>query len=174
MLVLRSLVFNIVFYIVLGGLVTLGLPALLIDRFAVFRLARLWSRASFWLLRVICGTRVEFRGLEHIPKGACIVAPKHQSILDVFAFFQFFPDFNFILKKELTRIPLFGWYLKGAELTAIDRTQGASALNQAKARARESLAQGRQLILYPEGTRRPPGAPPSYKFGVAHIYADNN
>jgi 1-acyl-sn-glycerol-3-phosphate acyltransferase len=174
MLVLRSLVFNVAFYIVLAGLVIFGLPTLLIDRFAIFWLARLWTGASFWLLRVICGTRVEFRGVERIPPGACIVAPKHQSILDVFALFPFFPDFTFILKKELTQIPLFGWYLKRGELTAIDRSQGASALSQAKARAKESLARGRQLILYPEGTRRPPGAAPLYKFGIAHIYADNN
>jgi 1-acyl-sn-glycerol-3-phosphate acyltransferase len=173
MLALRSFVFNVAFYGVLVGLIVIGLPTLLLDRFAVFRLARLWSRISFWLLRVICGTRVEFRGLDHIPSGACIVAPKHQSIVDVFGLFPFFPDFTFILKKELTRIPLFGWYVKRADLTAIDRSQGASALTQAKTRARESLAQGRQLLMYPEGTRRQPGAEPLYKFGIAHIYADN-
>ena len=174
MLVIRSLIFNILFYAALIVLLIVGLPALFINRFAVFYLALLWAKATFWLMRVICGTHVEFRGIENIPKGPCIVAPKHQSIWEVFALPPFFTDFTFILKRELTWIPFFGWYLGRADLTAINRSKGAAALAQAKARAHEALAAGRQLVIFPEGTRRPAAAPPQYKFGVAHIYADNS
>ena len=137
-------------------------------------MARLWGKASLWLLRVICGTKVEFRGAEHIPTGAFIIAPKHQSIWDVFAFLQFSNDFTFILKRELTWIPFFGWYLWRGELTAINRSKGAAALSEATTQAAAHLAQGRQLFIFPEGTRRPAGAPPRYKFGVAHIYGEHN
>ncbi len=174
MLVIRSLIFNILFYVALIGLILIGLPALCINRFAVFAVADMWAKVSFWLLRVICGTHVEFRGLQNIPQGPCIVAAKHQSIWDVFGIPPFFTDYTFILKRELTWIPLFGWYLARADLTAINRSKGAAALGEAKARARETLGAGRQLIIYPEGTRRPAGAKPEYKYGVAHIYRDNS
>lgn len=174
MLVIRSLVFNFLFYVALIGLVLIGLPALFINRFAVFYLALLWAKVTFWLMRVICGTHVEFRGLENIPPGACIIAPKHQSIWEVFGLPPFLTDFTFILKRELTWIPFFGWYLARADLTAINRARGAAALAQAKAAASAALAAGRQLVIFPEGTRRPAGAPPQYKFGVAHIYMDNS
>ena len=174
MLFLRSLLFNVAFYVFLVGLTLVGLPALFMDRYAVFRVARYWGAGTFWLMRVICGTKVEFRGVENIPKGACIIAPKHQSIWDVFAFLQFTDDFTYILKRELTWIPLFGWYLWRADQVAINRSTGAAALNEATSRAREILQRGRQLFIFPEGTRRPAGAPPKYKFGVAHIYGENN
>ena len=111
MLILRSALFNALFYLVLIGLMLVGLPALFCGRHAIFRLARLWSRTSLWLLDKICGMRVEFRGVENIPSGGTIVAAKHQSIWETFALLGFFPDFAFILKRELAFIPLFGWYL---------------------------------------------------------------
>ena len=172
MLILRSALFNALFYLCLVALMLVGLPALFFGRRAIFWLARLWSRTSLWLLEQICGMRVEFRGVENIPHGGAIVAAKHQSIWETFALLLFFPDFTFILKRELTLIPFFGWYLTRAEQIAINRSDGRTALSQATECARKLSSEGRQVLIFPEGTRRPPGSPPVYKFGVAHIYAE--
>ena len=174
MVFLRSIVFNVLFYAALIGLMILGLPLLAFGPGRIKRLAAVWGHVSLWLLRVVCGTRVEFRGLENIPRGACLVAPKHQSVWEVFALTTVFPDFTFVLKRELTWIPLFGWYLSRGGQIAIDRSNGRAALVQAARKAKGVLASGHQLFLFPEGTRRPPGAPPQYKLGVAHIYAAND
>jgi 1-acyl-sn-glycerol-3-phosphate acyltransferase len=170
MLVLRSILFNFLFYVNTIGLVILGLPTLLMSRHAVFALARVWGRSSLWLLRTICGTKVEFRGIDRIPAAPFIIAPKHQSIWETFALTLLFGDFSFILKRELMFIPLFGWYLWKADQIAINRGKGGAALSQAALRAQRIFAQGRLLFIFPEGTRRPAGAPPKYKFGVAHLY----
>lgn len=173
-MLLRSALFNLLFYVNLIALMILGLPTLLMNRHAVFSLARLWAMSSLWLLKVICGTSVQFRGVQNIPKGGYIIAPKHQSIWETFALCLYFPDFSFILKRELTWIPVFGWYLKKAAQIAINRSSGSAALTEASQRSREILDAGRQVFIFPEGTRRPAGAPPLYKFGVAHIYSQSN
>lgn len=167
----RSAVFNICFFAVTAILMIAGLPTLFGDRHSVFRLARLWSRISLWLLARICGMQVEFRGVENIPSGSFILAAKHQSALETFALVEHVDDFSFILKRELTLIPLFGWYLKRAEMIAIDRASGRAALEQAIERSRALLAEGRSVFIFPEGTRTKPGADPKYKTGVTHIYA---
>ena len=172
MLFIRSFVFNILFYVNLTGLVLFGVPLLFMGRFGVFKLARAWAWSSLWLLDKICGTKVEFRGLNNIPQGGYIIAPKHQSIWETFALLLHTPDFSYVLKRELTWLPLFGQYLWRAEQIAIDRSSGKSALNQVVERARALLADNRQLFIFPEGTRRPVGAPPSYKFGVAQVYTE--
>lgn len=168
---IRSAIFNLCFFTVTAAILIGGLPTLLGGRHAVFKLARLWSRTSRWLLESICGLRVEFRGAENIPDGAFILAAKHQSTLETFALVEYVEDFSFILKRELTLIPLFGWYLKRAEMIAIDRKSGRAALEQVIERSRELLAEGRSVFIFPEGTRTKAGAEPKYKMGVAHIYA---
>jgi 1-acyl-sn-glycerol-3-phosphate acyltransferase len=172
MLVLRSALFNLLFYLNLLALMVLGLPGLVRGRQGVMRQSARWGRSSLWLLRVICGMHVEFRGLHHVPKGAMIVAAKHQSFWEVFAFLTIFPDFTYVLKRELARIPLFGLYARCGEQIAIDRARGRAALAQVSQQARKVLADGRQLLIFPEGTRRAPGAEPEYKFGVAFIYTE--
>jgi 1-acyl-sn-glycerol-3-phosphate acyltransferase len=166
---LRSLVFNVAFYAALIGLALLGLPLLLTTRKAVLRLARLWGRVSLWLLERICDLKVEFRGLEHLMHGGYVVAPKHQSVWETFALLTVFDDFSFVLKRELTFIPVFGWYCLKADQIAINRAKGSSILAGLTERVREVLAEGRQLLIFPEGTRRPIGAPPLYKYGIAHL-----
>ena len=169
-LILRSTLFNAAFFTTTAVFLLAGLPVLAAGRMGVFRLARTWSRTSLWLLEKICGARVEFRGVERIPPGPVLLAAKHQSALETFALLQHFPDFSFILKRELLRLPLFGWYLRRAEQIAIDRTSGRAALGQVVERAKTLFAEGRSVFIFPEGTRRAVGAPPSYKMGVAHIY----
>jgi 1-acyl-sn-glycerol-3-phosphate acyltransferase len=170
MIFVRSALFNVLFYANLICLMIVGLPTLLFGRHAIFVLARLWSRSSLWLLKAICGLSAEFRGIENIPRGACIVAPKHQSFWETFALILYINDYSYVLKRELTFIPVFGWYLLGAEQIAIDRANVRSALREVAVRARTLFAQGRKLFIFPEGTRRAPGAPPDYKAGVAYVY----
>lgn len=170
MIFIRSGLFNLMFYANTIVLMIAGLPTLLFGRHAVLRLARTWARASLWLLSAICGTRAEFRGVDNIPKGALLIAPKHQSFWETFALTLYFDDFAYVLKRELTYIPFFGWYLLRAEQIAIDRANTQTALRQLTAKAKALFAEGRQLFIFPEGTRRPPGAPPAYKAGAAYVY----
>jgi 1-acyl-sn-glycerol-3-phosphate acyltransferase len=170
MIFIRSALFNLLFYANTIVLMIVGAPTLIVGRRAVLSLARNWARSSLWLLRVICGTSCEFRGRENIPKGACLIAPKHQSFCETFALTLFFDDFSYVLKRELTYIPVFGWYLLRGGQIAIDRANAQTALRQLVAKAKDLFAEGRQLFIFPEGTRRPPGALPAYKAGVAYVY----
>jgi 1-acyl-sn-glycerol-3-phosphate acyltransferase len=172
MIKLRSLVFNVAFYVNLIALAIFGLPMLLGGRHGVFALARLWASTSRWLLESICGLRIEYRGLHNIPEGGYILAAKHQSLLETFALLAYAPDFAIVVKRELVFIPVFGFYLVGARQIAIDRSRGHAALGKVIAQARDVLRAGRQVVIFPEGTRRPAGAPPRYKFGVAALYAE--
>jgi len=169
---LRSLLFNVLFYANLIMLMILGLPTIVMGRHAIFALARIWGASSLWLLATICGLKLEFRGLENIPRGGYIIAAKHQSMLETFALLRHAPDFAYVLKRELTYIPFFGWYLIGAEQIAIDRSAARRALSLLSARAGAVLRSGRQVFIFPEGTRRPPGSPLQYKAGVAKLYQD--
>ncbi|KQP77591.1 acyl-phosphate glycerol 3-phosphate acyltransferase [Methylobacterium sp. Leaf113] len=170
MLLVRSLAFNLAFYVVTTIIAIAGLPTL-VSRRAVIRLAQVWGRVTLWLLRVLGGVRVEFRGVENIPPGPLLVAAKHQSALETLALVTAFPDFAYILKRELLWIPLIGWYLSRAGMVAIDRSKGARAMATMNEAAAAAIRAGRQLIIFPEGTRRAPGAPPAYKLGITHLYA---
>ena len=146
------------------------LPALLVPRRAFMHGVKAWARISLWLLRVIAGTKIEVRGKEKIPPGGLLVASKHQSMWETFALVPLFEDPTFILKRELMWIPFFGWYTWKADCVPVNRKAGTQALIKMMARAREEARDGRQILIFPEGTRRPAGAPPAYKFGVAHLY----
>jgi 1-acyl-sn-glycerol-3-phosphate acyltransferase len=170
MLFLRSLLFNVAFYVNLTVVMIVGLPTLLSGRAAILDLARIWARTSFWLLDKICNIKVEFRGLEHRSQTGCIIAAKHQSAWETFALTTQVHDFTFILKRELTQIPLFGQYLIRSNQIAIDRASRGAALRDLIAQAAPAIAEGRAIFIFPEGTRRPAGAPPHYKSGVSHLY----
>jgi 1-acyl-sn-glycerol-3-phosphate acyltransferase len=122
------------------------------------------------LLRVVAGIRFEVRGRDKLPKGAILVAAKHQSALETFGLVPLFDNPVFIVKRELQWIPIFGWLMIKGRMVPVDRSAGSQALLAMTARAAVELGQGRQLIIFPEGTRRPAGAEPRYKFGVAHLY----
>jgi len=171
MLTLRSLIFNIAFYLNVIVLMILGLPMMLFGRRGVFFMARLWGSTSVWLLENICNLKVEYRGVENIPEGGYIIAVKHQSFLETFALLKYSPDFAIIMKRQLKYIPLFGLYLIVSQQIGIDRQRGRTALGQLMEQAGAVLRAGRQVYIYPEGTRRPPGAPPMYKYGAAALYA---
>ena len=171
MIIVRSILFNVLFYINLVVLLLVALITMALPRLAVLRMADLWGRVSVWLLRVVCGTRMELRGLENLPDGPLIVAAKHQSTWETFALLRLFHDFTFIVKRELMWIPIFGWCMWRGGMIPVNRGAGSQALTDMMARATKEIRNGRQLIIFPEGTRRAPGAEPRYKFGVAHLYA---
>jgi len=170
MLLVRSLAFNVAFYANIVVWLVMIVPTFVMPRIALVRTAQAWARSSLWLLKVIVGTRVEFRGRERVPPGGLLVAAKHQSLWETFALMTAFDDPVFILKRELIWIPLFGWYLWKADMVPVNRKAGSLALVDMNRRAREKVRHGRQILIFPEGTRRPPGAEPAYKFGIAHLY----
>jgi 1-acyl-sn-glycerol-3-phosphate acyltransferase len=169
---LRSLVYNVLFYLLLAFWVILGIPTYVMPRSGIITIAQCWARSSIWLMRVICNTKVEYRGVEKIPKGPLIVASKHQSMWETFALLQFFPEPLYILKRELKWIPLFGWYLVKTNMIGVVRGAGGRSLIEMARRAGEEVRRGRQLIIFPEGTRTAVDAPPRYKSGVAQVYVD--
>jgi 1-acyl-sn-glycerol-3-phosphate acyltransferase len=168
---LRSLVFNVLFYLVLVFWIIVALPTFALPIRALFTVAGWWAQSSLFLMRVVCNIRVEFRGIEKIPQGPLLVASKHQSFWETFALLGFFERPIFILKRQLTWIPVFGQFLIKASMIAIDRTAGAKALLGMTRRARAAVRGGCQLVIFPEGTRTAPGAPPAYKTGIAQLYA---
>jgi 1-acyl-sn-glycerol-3-phosphate acyltransferase len=167
---LRSLVFNLIFYVALVIWMIIALPTFLMPRSALMTVVGLWARSNIWLMRIICGIKVEYRGVEKIPNGPLIIAAKHQSMWETFGLLQFFDHPLYILKRELEWIPLFGQYLRKAEMIGIDRNAGGKALLAMMRRASKAVREGGQLIIFPEGTRRPVGAPPAYKSGFSQIY----
>jgi 1-acyl-sn-glycerol-3-phosphate acyltransferase len=104
---IRSVLFNILFYLNLAVQIVGAWPTLVMPRWGIVEVARFWARTNLWLLRVVCGTRVEWRGLEKIPPGALLVASKHQSLWETFALIALFPDPAYIMKRELMWIPFF-------------------------------------------------------------------
>lgn len=169
MIFLRSMLFNLCFYVLLIVLMIFGVPTLIAGRRSVEDYGRLWARLSLALLDQICDLKVEFRGLQYLPEGAAIVAAKHQSFLDVLALMLKTSGYTFVYKRELGSIPLFGLYLRRSEQISIDRAKRGNALPQVIAAVKQRFAQNRQLLIFPEGTRRAVGAPPLYRAGVARI-----
>jgi 1-acyl-sn-glycerol-3-phosphate acyltransferase len=169
-IVLRSGIFNIVFYVNLALFLVLGSFYFVTPRKWAIEALKTWARTSIWLLRVICGTRMEVRGRQHIPKGASLIAGKHQSFWETFAILPLLDDPCMVLKKELTWIPFFGWFIYKFRMIAVERGAGSSALRNMVARARREIAEGRQIVIMPEGTRRGPHDPPDYKPGAAALY----
>jgi 1-acyl-sn-glycerol-3-phosphate acyltransferase len=169
---IRSAIFNILFYPVFLFWSIIALPTLVLPRSALLRVASWWAKTNILLMRIICGIKVEFRGTEKIPKGPLLVASKHQSMWETISLLHFFDAPFFVLKRELRRIPIFGLFLIKTDMVAIDRKAGTRALIAMMKRASEEVRRGRQFLIFPEGTRTAPGAPPDYKRGVVQIYAD--
>lgn len=169
MVAFRSHLFNALFYLNLVLWLIPAIATFCMPRKAIIRYAQAWGRFNLWLLETIVGTRVEIRGRERIPPGGLLIAAKHQSFLETFTLLFLVDDPIFILKRELQFIPVFGWLTIKAGMIAV-RRGGSTALSDMNRRARDETARGRQIIIFPEGTRRAPGAPPAYRNGVAHLY----
>lgn len=170
MIYIRSALFNVVFYVNLILFLVLGSWFFITPRKWSIRALQVWARSSFFWLRVIAGIRMEVRGQENIPPGACLVAGKHQSFWETFAILPLLDDPAMVLKKELTYIPLFGWFIYKFRMIAVERSAGTQALKHMIAQAEAETAAGRQVVIMPEGTRRAPDDPPDYKPGAAALY----
>ena len=165
---IRSALFLVWFACVSALLSLVFLPVLLLPRGACVWLARSWARASLWGLRVFAG--IDMRVTGPVPVGGVLVAAKHMSMWDTLALYLLLDDPAIVLKRELLYIPFYGWFLWKATAIAIDRDAGASALRQMTNAAKKVIAHGRPILIFPEGTRKKPGAAPDYKPGVAAIY----
>lgn len=174
MLFLRSLVFQVALYGYTTLQLVLAWPYLLRPWPARWGYVRFWARVVMWLHRVICGTRVEVRGREHMPAGGFLVASKHQSMWETVALVPLFPFTTFILKQELMSLPIFGWAMNVTGMIPIDRGGGVRAMLHMTARAKAAIEDGRQVVIFPEGTRQAPGAPPDYKTGAGFLYESCN
>lgn len=157
---------NWALFLVLGSWLLLG-PR----RWAMAGLAA-HGRVTVWLLRVICGTKMEVRGREKLLPGPVIVAAKHQAAWDTFALISLMRDPALVMKAELLSIPLYGTFCRKFELIPIQRELGPAALRQMAREARTRAAEGREILIFPEGTRKSPGSPPDYKPGIAFLYQD--
>lgn len=171
MTAIRSLLYVALFYLWTAVVAVAFTPLLLGPRSWTSWMFRFWGRGVTGML-AICGIKVEVRGREHIPTGAALVAPKHQCMLDVFAQFMWLPRSAFVMKKELAWIPWFGWYARKAGAIVIDRAGGARTMRQVIREGTDRFKRGSQLVIFPEGTRQPPGAPPDYKPGIAALYRE--
>ena len=174
MIVLRSTLFNVLFYVNLVVLLLAAIPTLIMPRCAPVAMARVWGRTTLWLLRVVCRIKVEWRGLDKIPSGGVLIAAKHQSTWETFALVTVLPDPTFIIKRELMSVPIWGWLARRGGMIPVDRGAGKAAIDDMTAHARRAVADGQQIVIFPEGTRRPARAAPRYKTGVAYLYAACN
>ena len=172
MIALRSLVFVAWLYLSLA-LFAVGMsPALLLPHRFALGVVKAWARFVLFGLRWIAGVRVEFRGLEHRPTGRALVACKHQGMLDIIIPFVVLEDPCIITKKELMILPFFGWFAWKTKMISVDRSAASKALRDMVKQSRERSAEGRQIWIFPEGTRAPVGAVPDYKPGVMAMYRD--
>jgi 1-acyl-sn-glycerol-3-phosphate acyltransferase len=167
---IRSAIFAPVFYVTTALFVVLGSFLLLGPRRYAMMGLRAHAITVLWLLKVIAGTRMEVRGRDKLPKRPYLVASKHQSAWDTFALIPIFADPALVMKVELTHIPFYGWFSRKFEHVFVRRDRGPAALRQLVRDAQDRAAAGREVLIFPEGTRRAPGAEPDYKPGAVALY----
>ena len=170
MIVLRSILYNLAFYVVSVLYVVVGSPLLLGPRRWAMAGLDAHARTCVWLLRWIAGTKLDVRGREKLPIGAALIASKHQSTWDTFGLVPIFRDPCYVLKAELLLIPFYGWFCRKFEHIVVRREKPTIALRSLIRDAKAKAAEGRHIIIFPEGNRRPPGAAPNYKPGIVALY----
>ncbi|USG61071.1 1-acyl-sn-glycerol-3-phosphate acyltransferase [Sneathiella marina] len=147
------------------------LPMLFFDKIWIVRGQTLWTNGIIFLLRTICGLRLEIRGEENLPAGAAVIACKHQSAFETMIFHRITRDPAVILKKELLNIPVYGWYCRKTKMIAVDRKGQAAALKSMLAQARTALDDNRPIIIFPEGTRSAVDSDLPFQPGIAALYS---
>ncbi|MCC7428706.1 MAG: 1-acyl-sn-glycerol-3-phosphate acyltransferase [Alphaproteobacteria bacterium] len=172
MTLIRSILFNLIFFATTAILCVVLLPTLLLPRRQLRRISRIWAGFVLGLLRLVCGLHWQVTGADKLPReGAMLIAAKHQSAFDTLVWLRLVPDAAYVLKRELTLIPLYGWYVRRAGHIVVDRKGGAGALKRLVADAVVMLGHGRQVVIFPEGTRTAPGDRRDYQPGIAAIHA---
>jgi len=167
---IRSLIFALAFYVSTAVFVVGGSFLLLGPRRYAMMGLKAHAIFSLWLLRWIVGTKMEVRGAEKLPRAPYLVASKHQSAWDTFALIPIFGDPAMVMKWELTLIPFYGWFSRKFEHVFVKRDRGPAALRSLIRDAQDRAAAGREIVIFPEGTRRAPGAGPDYKSGAVALY----
>lgn len=167
----RSIAFNLFFFFFHLALVLVMTVLLPFPRRLEQRVVRAWTHCLGWGLKAIVGLNIESRGRENLPAGGALLVSKHQSAWDTFVFYTLVDDPNYILKKELMNIPFWGWCARKCGAIGVDRDGGGAALKKMVRDTEDRLRQGRQVIIFPEGTRASPGNRQPYQPGVAAIYA---
>lgn len=167
----RSILF-MAWLLTISTVMMLGfIPLTLLPRPVIMVPYRWWQKLALWGFRVIIGVRVVIRGLDKVPREPVLVASKHQSMWDTIILSLLFKDPTLVLKRELMRIPVYGWYIKVFGLIPIDRDAGPSALRTMLRTAKAAWNEGRTIVIFPEGSRMPPGETQPYKPGVAALYS---
>ena len=170
---LRSLIFLLLQIIITPVFAMLALLSFPLSPLTRYRIISQWAKLMLPLLQLVCGIRHEVRGIENIPKEPCIVLCKHQSAWETLALQKIFPPQVWVLKRELLRIPFFGWALALTSPIAIKRSDGKGAMRQLLKQGKERLAQGFCVVIFPEGTRIPFGQRGKYKIGGAMLAASS-
>jgi 1-acyl-sn-glycerol-3-phosphate acyltransferase len=175
---IRSLVFYLYFFVHTAILAIIVTISAMITRgqrsnFA-WGIGLYWGAANLFILRWIVGIRTRVEGAENIPEGGCIIAAKHMSDWDIYAILPHTKRPAFIAKKELMAIPFFGAAAKSLDTISIDRGKKGDAITGMTDDARAAIKKGCRIIIFPEGTRKPPLADPDYRFGTARLYAALN
>jgi 1-acyl-sn-glycerol-3-phosphate acyltransferase len=171
LILLRSALFNVLFFILTALCVLSGMFLLPLPRWLTRGYVKGWAHLILWLLRVICGIRLRVTGWENLPTGAAVIAAKHQSAFDTVVWLALLPDPVYVLKQELLKIPVWGTMAKKYGAVAVDRAGGASALKRMVREASAAAAKGSQIIIFPEGTRTAPGQRVPYLPGVVALGA---
>jgi 1-acyl-sn-glycerol-3-phosphate acyltransferase len=169
MIVLRSILFEVlraIATVVFSCIALLTFPFSPLTR---YRIITVWNRVVIWLARVICGIRYEVRGAENLPRSPAIVMAKHQSAWETLALPILLPPMAIVIKRELLRVPFFGWGFAMLSPIAIDRSSGKDALRQITERGRDRIKQGFWVLIFPEGTRVAPGQKGRYGIGGAWL-----
>ncbi len=168
----RMRLFTVLVYPAFFLWMLIGSPFLLLPRRALIRMMSVWGKVFIGFCRVFAGLKLEIRGREHLPEGPVLIAAKHQSAWETLALLGLFDDPCFVMKQELQKIPLMGQYIIRSHQIPLNRQGGPSDMKKLIKMAKTEVhaGQGRQIILFPEGTRRPVDAPPEYRNGISMIY----
>ncbi|MBK1658005.1 lysophospholipid acyltransferase family protein [Paracraurococcus ruber] len=171
MIWLRSLLFNIAFWGTTIGFGLICLPLMLAPRRWLLLPMRVYALIVIGWLRLLCGVRLVVDGRENLPQGPGLVAAKHQSAFDTIVWFALLPDAAYVLKRELLFIPIWGWYCWKTRHIAVDRAAGANALRHLVKAGKAAVAEGRQVVIFPEGTRVAPGLRVGVQPGIVALAA---
>jgi 1-acyl-sn-glycerol-3-phosphate acyltransferase len=175
MFIVRSILFNIAFYVVTTVMLIGSAPIFIFgSQEAGMSVVRNWAKVCVWLHGWLAGAPMELRGTANIPAGAALVAAKHQSSYETFALIPLLKNPTIVMKKSIRWFPIFGPYTVKTGMIHVDREGKTAALRALSDRAREEAGKGREIIIFPEGTRRPPDAPPDYQTGIALLYRTLN
>ncbi len=167
----RSILFQIIFYSWTALLCILFIPTLLMGRKAAYLMPYCWTKSVPFILKWVCGIRIEVKGLENLPKeNGYIIASKHQSALETLMFHPFVPNVFFVLKRELLWLPIAGLYAWRTDCVGINRSGGAVTMRKMLNDVQKNLKKGLNLVIFPEGTRTKPGTKKPYSPGVALLY----